>query len=219
MDVFDFANDLEKINFNSLFVEEQIKTFKYNQARSGTKNEYVENTLRLPSMIMPFYDYVFENQKIPEPEKYINELFPINYLSWIKQFDSEIQKGIKYRLWKSYPSFIRDLHFCLLLRDRASYFSKIIYNRKLDVEFGIDILINYKEINFGVKLYTYTENGLKFRNKKDRRHLQFDNIIGVELPINLDKCKTCGDIYLYSENEMELLNKNINNSISLQTIT
>ena len=220
MKIYDFPNELENITLTSEAIENQISKFNFKSARTGTYNEEVENRLRLPTMLIPFYDYVFENQKIPEPELFINKLFAEKYIDWIRQYNNnvDILKGIKYRLWKSYPSFIRDLHFSLLCKENCNHFSKIIYNRKLDVEYGIDILIVYQNLNFAVKLYTSTDNGFKFRQKKDNRHLRIDDVTSVELPINLNSCKSFGDIYLYSKKEMELMMKNINNSIVLQTI-
>ena len=230
LNISDFTNDLEKINFNFLFIEEQIKEFKYNQDKIGIRNGFTENGIKLPSMIESFYNYIFKNQKLPDFKKYMDSYMKENS-NWFEEYKKEykkeykensnwfgekykekeleniiisIENGIKYRLWKSFPSFIRDLHFCLLLKSKTNL--NVTYNKTLDIEYGIDILINHNNLNFGVKLYTDTKNGNFYRKQKDKRHLSYNNIINIDLSLDLKKCKTCGDIYLYSQNEIELLN-------------
>ena len=109
--------------------------------------------------------------------------------------------GLKARLYRTYPSLIRDLHFSKLLSERANNY-KIIYNTNLDIKEGIDLLVIVNKINIAVNLYTKTRRAFVGRNKKENRHTIYDNITYIELPVEFNGSIKIGDFFLYGEREI-----------------
>ena len=78
----------------------------------------------------------------------------------------DIVRGIKARLFRSYPSLVRDLHFCLFLKERAKNDARVIYNIQIDTEIGIDILVEQGSTIYAINLFTPTARAMVGREKR-----------------------------------------------------
>lgn len=215
MNIIDFTNDLDKTNLTFSEVEEQIKNFTLDF--TGTKNEESEYRISFPRYITPFYEYVFNKQVVPTQIHYVNYLYISKNIEWLNEqkFSDKIMRGLEFRLKQTYPSLVRDLHFCLFLKEKSN-FDNILYNIDLDFKHGIDILIKKENKNFGVNLYTSTRRGMEFREKKSKRHTYFDDVSNIELPVDFHGSRICGNFFLYGDREMNLLSKIIDSKLQLE---
>ena len=206
MEIINFVNDLEKTSLTYTDVENQIK--EYVLSFSGQKNEESEYKISFPRYITPFYEHVFEKNQVPTQIHYVNYLYLTKNIEWLneKKFSDSILRGLEFRLKQTYPSLVRDLHFCLYLKEKGN-FENVLYNMDLDFQHGIDILVKKENKNFGVNLYTCTRRGMEFREKKGKRHTKFSDVINIELPVDFRGSRICGNFFLYGEREMKMLNK------------
>jgi hypothetical protein len=113
-------------------------------------------------------------------------------------------EGLQARVYRTYPSLIRDLHFCLFMKEKALLRSNaiVIYNIDLDIEEGIDILLEFKDKLYGINLYTNTSRAIHARTLKSKRHNPFQNVNYVELPVPFKGSKEVGQFFLYGEREL-----------------
>lgn len=212
MNNLEFENLLEKINLTSTQIEEII--FNYKLDFLNYRNYEVENKIKFPMFLECFYDNLLKNKTILNQDEFAMHYARLN-LEWFKNqnFSNDILSGLKARIFRTYPSLIRDLHFCLSLKEKNQY-ENVLYNIKLDVSHGIDVLIKKENKLFGVNLYTDTKNACDFRINKYKRHSVLPNIFYIELPVNFHGSKKCGDFFLYGEREMNLLSKIIDKRLS-----
>jgi hypothetical protein len=165
--------------------------------------------MKFPIFLGSFYRYILRQQSVPS-QKQFWDMYLFDNTEWFngQSLEDEIMIALKARLFRTYPSLIRDLHFSLKLRE-CKLFGSVIYNAKLDVFEGVDVLITNKSSFYAVNLYTDTKNAFRGRKAKERRHSKFDNVFYIELPVTfLDENKH-GDFFLYSDNSLILLKKEI----------
>ena len=210
MKVYD--NLLDNISFSAQDIENQIKN--YNLRFIQYRNQEVEFGIRFPMFLPSFYKYVLEKQTIPNQEQY-SEIYIRENFSFFrfKNYSVDIIKGLKARLFRTYPSLIRDLHFCLFLKD-SKKFDSVLYNTELDIQEGIDVLIGLKNQLFAVNLYTNTRNACSVRNNKEFRHNKSTKYNYIELPVDFNGSKKCGNFFLYGEREFSNVNKIIHSKIN-----
>src|SRR6218665_3423978 len=143
LDISQYDNLLDSITFNSEDIEKTILNYKL--VFDQYKNEDVEWRMKLPMFVDSFYAEVIKNQKVPSQnelfETYINQTSIQEILNKSPEKRADLTRGIKARLYRSYPSLVRDLHFSLFLKENARESTQIIYNIELDVTIGIDILV------------------------------------------------------------------------------
>ncbi len=195
----DYPNLLGSITISCNDIEQAIKN--YPLSFSETRNETVEWGMEFPMFLTPFYKYVYQTNKLLKQEEFWKY-----YLSENKEFFSTnnfsqtILDGLKARVYRTYPSLVRDIHFATFLKKEFTE-SEIIYNRKLDVEEGIDVLIVYADRYWGINLYTNTKRAHQGRKKKESRHTKFENVNYIELPVDFKGSVVCGKFFLYGEKE------------------
>lgn len=207
----DYPNLLDEISISLNELKTQIKP--YHLIFDGYKHKEVEWGMTLPLFLDSFYDLVISKQKVPTQHE-LWEIYRHHELVKIHLKSNDLERGIKARLNRTYPSLVRDLHFAIYLREMAQS-SKVIYNKKLDVEVGIDILLVFKGRYYGINLFISTRRSKLGREKKKFRHKKVANVINIELPIELNENNRWGDFYLYGDQQLSLLReefRNINNS-------
>lgn len=214
MDINEFDNLLDKIYLTSNDIEETVRNYKLSFMQC--RNHDVEHKIQFPMFLNCFYENILINQKVLDQNDFANAYVKLN-LEWIKKqnFSNDIISGLKARIFRTYPSLVRDLHFSLMLKESCQY-QNVIYDIKLDTVYGIDILIKQQEKLFGVNLYTNTKNANEFRNNKLKRHLRFEDVNYIELPVSFNGSNKCGDFYLYGIREFNLLMKIIDYRLTPQ---
>lgn len=200
-----YSNFLDYIHLSSHDVCGIIEG--YNLSFPQVRNENVEWKILFPIFLMPFYKYVYEKNTV------LNQVDFYNYYLYQNKkyfddnnFESSILDGLKARVFRTYPSLVRDLHFSLFVKENIEN-AHIVYNRKLDVEEGIDLLIKYDEMYYGINLYTDTSRAHVGRDKKAKRHTHFENVTYVDLPVDFNGSLKCGRFFLYGEKELNQIKK------------
>jgi len=208
LEIDNYPNLLDHININTEEIFEQLKGFKLNFF--NVRNSEAEWKISFPMFLTPFYKFIYLNNSIIDQENYFQYYLSENkdYFSE-KVFSQEIMEGLKARIFRTYPSLVRDFHFSVFLKENFKD-AKIIYNRKLDIEEGIDILIIFNSNYFGINLYTNTTRAFIGREKKEYRHVNFDNVHYIELPVEFKGSVKCGDFFLYGEKEFNQIQTILN---------
>jgi hypothetical protein len=75
------------------------------------------------------------------------------------------------------------------------------------LEEGIDLLIKLQDILYAINLFTDTVRAHIGREKKVSRHIPFDNVQYVELPVKFNGSIKCGNFFLYGEKELNQIEK------------
>ena len=194
-------NLLEQIGFSADEVESQIKDYKL--VFDATRNEKVEWHLKLPLFVPPFYMFVKTRGFVPDQNDYWHFYVSENrerLQSFGLTHDEKL--GVRARVFRTYPSMVRDLHFGLFIKNRG-FFRKVFYNEILDVEYGIDLAIETDSgTKIGLNLFTRTTIAQHAREVKEFRPKKQINMPCYEIPIDFKGGKSCGDFFLYSEREI-----------------
>ena len=186
----------------------QIKDYKLEFLPDHS--EIVEWKMKLPMFVDSFYSLVLSEIRIPSQQEFIEYyLAGLDYSSYPNiSFTPEIISGINARGFRAYPSLVRDVVFNKYVEQHLTDFN-VKYNIKLDVEEGIDMLLEDSNGHcWGVCLFTDTKRGYLGRTKKEHRHILFENVNYVEMPVAFKGSLKWGDFFLYEKKELNEL-KNI----------
>ena len=192
-------------------LEEQISLLPYSGSK-GEIDKLVENTL-FPPFIQAFLYLFFKNRRVPDE----NYLFD-TYISWLGQVEAGKVRydnveynaeGIRSRMLRAYPSFIRDLHLYYLLQN-SKRFDKVFYSLKNDYYHGLDIGLIHEGTEFFLSAFIQTTRGSNYKAQKYRRH-NYDGVNEIVLPLNFDELKKAGKIFLVSDKQLNNLINNITN--------
>ena len=198
-----FPNLLPQILLTSDVIRETVT--KYKLVFPQERNREVEWGMKLPMFVDAFYNYIILNQSIPSQE----ESF-YYYLEYNKHFFKnlnrpDLESGIKARNYRTYPSLVRDVYFNKFIEERIGSKCNVVYNTKLDIEEGIDLMVITRKNNYGICFFTKTKRGFKGRAAKVYRHTLFDNVKYIEMPMEFEGSVKAGDFFLYGEKEFEEL--------------
>lgn len=211
------GNMLDVIKLTSDHISEMIKDFTFTNLKEYENNE-IEKHNDFPRFIDVFYKYVYKHSKIPTQEEFFDIYVAENKVELNMMFNSHNwglteKLGLKHRIYKIYPSFIRDLHASFLFKEKTTkHFGdnrvKVIYNRELDNKENIDVLIVKDDKYFGLKLLTSTPKANKYKNEKFGRHNEpFENVEYIDVPLSFNTCPKSGEIYLYgNDNHIHVMN-------------
>jgi len=196
-------NRLDKIRLSSTQIEEQITD--YSLSFPSTRRRDVEWGMKLPMFVPSFHKYVIGRGVIPRQNEFWELYLSDNESdSQIRRLSPEQREGLKARVYRAYPSLVRDIHFALLLRESGK-FDEVVYNEDLDIIQGVDLIVVKNGDTFAVNLYTNTRRAHRGRSKKQFRHEELKEVKNIELPISFRGSKQCGAFFLYSSRELEKL--------------
>ena len=175
-----------------------------------TKDQKVEDSNSMPPFIDAFYTYIFMHQRILNQKDFYEYYISFkNNHNLLQEYSVE---GVKSRVYRIYPSLVRELHFILFTRENITE-AEIRYHTNLDKN-GIDMVIIYKEKLYAVRLLMLTYNATKYSDeKKNERHTEFENVKYIDFPLDTKNSGIhCGDFILYGNEELnkliEILNAN-----------
>lgn len=195
----------------SVEIEKRIATLPYNGER-GERNNFVENTLRMPPIILSFYGLFFENQTVPEEKELIDHYLKQAFFQ--KLSDSEyvvIQEGQKFtisknaleaRILRTYPSLIRDLHFYCLINE-SGRFQNVMYSCKEDYYNKIDMKVRLGNKWFNLGMLLDSSRSEFFRQKKQTRHEMTEEVIYIKLSRN--NSIRCGKFWLFTKEHVNVV--------------
>jgi hypothetical protein len=205
LNIDSYPNLFNHFQISSSYIIDSIKEYKLSFPKK--RDILVEWNLRLPTFINSFYKYLYNNNDILNQKDFFDYYMYDNktYFDY-NNFDSEILSAVMARVYRAYPSIVRDLHFNVLACEQLKG-STVLYNRKLDIEEGIDLLIKEKNSIYAVNLFTETPNSRIGREKKENRHKPFKNVNYIDLPISLNDVNRFGDFFLYGESQLDKIKK------------
>lgn len=199
INIEDYKNLFDHIVLESEEIENQI--INYDLTFSNIKNDFVEWRMKFPMFLNSFYQSVYDTNTIPTQSDFWSTYLIKNESFFNeKSFSESTIEALKARAYRAYPSLVRDIHFVHYVKENMRD-SRVIYNRTLDVEEGIDFMIVKNDKNYAVNLFTSTARAIQARAKKENRHKKYDNVIYIELPVNFMGSYSCGKFFLYKEQE------------------
>ncbi len=211
MQIDGLSNTLDKIALSSEEIENQIKSYRL--TFSQIRRNDVEWGMKFPMFVPPFYSYILKIGRVPNQKEYWN-----NYIFENKPFfnastlTSDQMAGLEARVFRTYPSLVRDLHLGVKLK-KSGVFNDVYYNEVIDIQYGIDLVVLKNDKLLGLNLFTNTRTALHARVKKEYRPKKPVNFKCIEIPIEFRGSKVCGDFFLYSEREIEIIKGEILNHV------
>ena len=198
---------LDKIKLTSANIYEIIEPYRL--FFSQTRNRSVEWEIKFPMFVNAFYDYIIKYSTIPAQQPFFDYYLSFNKAFFDeKNFDAAILDGLKARVFRTYPSLVRDVYFNKYVKENLLDIN-VIYNITLDISEGIDLMIEAGTIFYAVNLYTRTSRACDARNIKQNRHQPFVNVNYIDLPVDLNNNLRCGDFFLYGCSEFASIKKHI----------
>lgn len=204
-----YQNFLEKINLSSKTIEQQITPMKLTFLVQ--KDHEIEWKTMPPMFIYSFYNFIANHNRVPTQAEFWNFYCHENKTN----FSDKVKKSfraLQARAFRAYPSFVRDVHFYYILAE-SQMFDRVFYHPEVDVKYGIDFIVRYKDKNFGVNCYIDTPRSHQGREKKQFRHEKIKKLILINLPVNFKGSKKCGQFFLYSQRELIQLLKILDENI------
>lgn len=199
----EFSNLALEIKLNSAEIVNDIQNYTLSFIQE--KNTTVEWNMYLPMFVPAFYEFLLRTSKIPTQIEYYKNYLNINTIFFSENnFNHEIINAIKARVYRTYPSLVRDIHFTKFLSENLTN-SSVIYNQSLDIKEGIDLLIINNNKYYAINLFTETNRAFHGRQKKTLRHTNYTNIKYIDVPVDFKGSVKCGDFFLYGEREMKII--------------
>ena len=200
-----YTNLLDNIALSSNDVFKIIEPFQLNFPQ--TRIQSVEWGIKFPMFVTAFYDYVIKRKTVPCQQAFYDYYLLFNKPFFDeKKFDSIILDGLKARVYRTYPSLVRDLYFNKYAGENLPE-ANVRYNITLDVAEGIDLMIEIDNSFYAINLYADTSRAYDARNKKQHRHTSFHNVKYIEFPVNFNGSLKCGNFFLYGNVEFLNLKK------------
>jgi len=157
----------------------------------------------IPLINVSFHYHILRDNNIPTLSEFIED-YDRDNKSFLNLTPKEWIPGIKYRLVRSYPSLIRDVHFVNKTRELGY---QTIHTLQLDLH-GIDAAIPIDNQKLLFRLFFNSKKSRKYLKNKTKSH-KLNNYINFGLT-KYNRIQI-GDIFLYSDDSIE---KIINNSIA-----
>jgi hypothetical protein len=145
-----------------LIVCDTVKEFEAEAEKWTLKfpRKYRAERIRgLPSMRQTF-DHLFRAEGVPPSP----EIFSQAVWDGCTNVKQELEDHVKARARRAHPSFVREAHFYLVLKDKLQNKANIKTSAELDMHFKTDFLISALESPIEIRLHTYTDTrrGNKF---------------------------------------------------------
>ena len=216
--VFDVPNLLHYISDSAQIIESKVRSLPYVKRK---ERDYNAEKKMLPiAFVSAFYRFVLRENRLPDQEEFFKEFYLDLLLAGV-DYDRMPEKykiGLKNRICsRTYPSVIRDIHFCKLLAEslpEKGY--DVLYNTEIDIK-GIDVLIREKATGelIGVCLFIDTKkSNEQIEDHKIYKRRYFKDIHFMEFPIQCDN--TSNGIWLYDKNAVKILLQKLQNKDYLQ---
>ena len=199
----DYPNQLGLLSVSAQQVYEQARTIRLSFL--NVHNWQVERGIRFPEFIKAFYNYIYRNHRLPTQEEYYQFYLNVNRDFFSQNFfGQDIYTGLKARVFRTYPSLVRDIYFNKLLEENNRGY-EIVYNINLDLVRDIDTMLINNGRFWAACLYIQTRRANVARRWKEDRHVRFDNVNYVEFPVSFNDRHKVGDFFLYGANEIQTL--------------
>lgn len=190
----------DDISLTATQIEDMIK--HYQLIFSQLRIRSVEWETQFPMFVPIFYRLIITNQNIPDQQEFWTA-YKVENKEIVSGYNEKTISALQARVYRTYPSLVRDVHFGLFLKKRLPE-CKIVYNIDLDIKEGIDLMIIHNNRYWAINLYINSSRAQIGRNVKEKRHIKFENVKYIELPASHKKNKI-GMFYLYGCDEFNLI--------------
>ncbi|MES2652036.1 MAG: hypothetical protein V4663_09855 [Bacteroidota bacterium] len=192
-------------------IYDNLLSFSY----SGTNrivDQKIENAI-FPPFAQVFYSLIYQFKKLPSEDDFFSE-----YLKWLKVELKNLHfvykneqysiDGLKARIFRTYPSLIREIHFYYYLLN-SKEFDNVNYSLSKDYFEGIDITIMYNKVKYSLSIHTATNRAKKYKITKNDRH-NYNDVNEIVLSDEFHKLNKFGDFYLLGDFQLKELLENLN---------
>lgn len=206
------AHIIKKLNVSSESVKQTLTEVNYSPGLYREfKSDAVEKA-RFPAFALLFYRHVINHNKVPSAETFLQEVLityfeqrEIQFFNRLDGYD-KLQpydpQSLKGRIYRTYPSLVRDFHFFLLCQE-SKKFSNVSYSLNDDYFKGLDLTVVYNRKTYVVSLYIATPRADHFKEIKYTRHEYGKNEIVLRL--EMDKLQKVKNLYLPDQAVVSLL--------------
>ena len=155
---------------------------------------------RLNPIVLPFYLFALLYQRLPTPEEFFKQ-YQICYqrdayqLGSVGEVDDEV---IKARLYRAYPSLIRDIHFYTLCSS-DDRFDDVKYSTEVDKQ-GVDLIVLRNGCQFAVRLHNNSEAARNWAKTKE-----VAGSFKAVIDISLNEPSRVGAFNLYTKQSLDYL--------------
>ncbi len=202
----DFPDELCQVEFSFTEACEHVGVQKLE--RESTLIPKIEDKISFPYFALYVWGFIFSHKRIPTQKEFYEGYYDEQSV-WLAQqnFDEQEHDGVKGRMYRAYTSLLRDCLFALQLREElATHGVEVRFNRCLDTNEGIDILLLHNGKKYGLNLYLNSKRSLKYREAKTGyRHKEFDDVEMTDVPCPWRGRWSCGDIWMYGITDLNIV--------------
>lgn len=106
----------------------------------------------LPSMRNTFDGLFRSNGEPPSPE-----IFSQAVWDGCKGVRDDLEEDVKARARRAHPSFVREAHFYLILKEKLEGVAEVFTSAELDMHYKTDFLISALNAPIEIRIHTYTD--------------------------------------------------------------
>jgi len=168
-------------------IEGDLRLARYQYERPAVRDEDVEAWNKWPQFVHSFYIWALEHGRLPSQDEHAGLYFGLYpFLG-----EGPYREGLAARIRRAWPSLVRDVHLCALLREAGLTVS---YSLEWDVRAGIDISV-WPPVDgrppLFIHAYVSTRRARRFRERKQYGLRHFD------LPLKQAEAQTINGVWLY----------------------
>lgn len=187
-------NYLELTPLTTQQIELQIQDYKL---EFFSTVDYKIEMKKYSSFSKTFWECVVSSGKIPTQKEMTQTFFEIEDVGADKE-------GLRARIHRMYPSFVRDLHFGKLCQE-SGLFDNVLANVLADMAMGADLVVCSNELMYAIKLYINTPRANQFARIKQNRGNKYEHIKYIDFSLTSKNRKKCGDFFLYGNSAPNIL--------------
>lgn len=185
------------IEISTAEIERQIAN--YALQFDTLKDDEIEWRYQPPPFVAAFVAFIAEHGRVPTQAEFVEHYVAQNRATlnaeflrkWTRTERAQKKRALLARVARAYPSFVRDVYFCALLREQGLH---VEYSPTQDVEEGVDLVVMHASRRVQLHLFLASVRARQGRAKKNRRH----DFAGEHLDIVLqpNECKSVGAFWL-----------------------
>ena len=190
-----------------------IEDFLMNEPLVRMMKDHDSDRINLPLQAIPFYMYFIKTGgKMLSQSKFLDKFisFYSENSSYVQSHSSLPEKGmIKNRLYRAYPSLVRDLHFLALCYD-SGLFDRVEYSLRKDITDDTDLSVWKNGVEIKVSLFVNTRASQEWRKTKENEanDKEWNRVmITIDLESSKSAANKKGHYNLFGEEHIKGLSK------------
>ena len=182
-------NQLDDIDISLNKFEKELK---YIETPDTTSRAELTERNGFPYINETLMELLIENQKVPSPfDVFVRYLHNNEGDYNVKEaLGRGFKRQLRDRVYRAYYSLIREIHFAMMLSDLDL---KVVYSTEIDLDKGIDVLIDNQGITYGLHLFLDSKRSIQHRQRKKRS--EYDVDVSIEVPFTSGRAVGGFDLY------------------------